>query len=230
MNLQLTASPRGTSKQERATIRNAGNIPAILYGHGITNQTLAIPRASFEKVYHQAGESTLLDLKLDNAKSVKALIQDVDRHPTTGAILHVDFYQVKMDEEITNDVPLIFTGESKAVKELGGVMVKNMDHLKVRCLPSNLPHEIIVDIESLVDFEAHITVADVHLPSGVEAFAKSDEIIALVEPPRSEEELKALDEKVEENVDAVAKVEKEKKLEDAEGTTEAAAPEEKAQK
>ncbi len=186
-------------------------IPAIVYGHGITNENVAVPRPLFEKAYQEAGESTLITLDITGKKPVQVLIQDVDRHPTTGAILHVDFYQVRMDEEITNDVPLVFTGESAAVKALGGILVKNLSTIRVKCLPAHLPHEISVDITPLENFESRITVADIALPSNVEVLAKPEDIIAVVEPPRSEEELKALDEKVEENVEAVQKVVEEKK-------------------
>jgi large subunit ribosomal protein L25 len=211
MNLQLTATPRSISKKERASLRADDMIPAVVYGHGITNENVAVPRSFFEKAYQEAGESTLISLDVTGKKPVQVLIQDVDRHPTSGAILHVDFYQVRMDEEITNDVPLVYAGESAAVKALGGILVKNLSTLKVKCLPADLPHEIAVDISALVDFESRITVADIAIPPNVEVLAKPEDIIAVVEPPRSEEELKALDEKVEENVEEVQKVVEEKK-------------------
>jgi len=211
MNLQLTAAPRSISKQERTSLRKNDMIPAVVYGHGITNENVAVPRPLFEKAYQEAGESTLLTLDIAGKKPVQVLIQDVDRHPTSGAILHVDFYQVRMDEEITNDVPLVYTGESPAVKALGGILVKNHSTLKVKCLPANLPHEIAIDTSLLVDFTSRITVGDVAIPAKVQVLAKPEDIIAVVEPPRTEEELKALDEKVEENVEAVEKVVAEKK-------------------
>lgn len=225
MNLQLTATPRSISKQERASLRQADMIPAVVYGHGITNENVAVPRPLFEKAYQTAGESTLISLDVAGQKPVQVLIQDVDRHPTSGAILHVDFYQVRMDEEIMNDVPLVYIGESPAVKALGGILVKNHSTLRVKCLPANLPHEISVDISALVDFESRLTVADVAVPANVQVLAKLEDIVAVVEPPRSEEELKALDEKVEENVEAVEKVVEEKKP-DEEAVEEGAAPKE----
>ncbi len=214
MTLQLSATTRTASKTERTKLRTSDLIPAVVYGHGIANQNVAVTRATFEKVYQQAGESTLVDLVVEKGGAVPVLIQAVDRHPTSGLPLHVDFYQVRMDEAITNDVPLVYTGESKAMKELGGILVKNADTLKVKCLPKDLPSELHVDISALVDFTSRIAVADIATPPGVEVLAKSDEIIAIVEPPRSEEELKALDEKVQENVETVEKVEQKKPAED----------------
>lgn len=227
--LQLQANSRTTQKKEREQLRANGQIPAVLYGHGITNLTLALPKVVFEKTYQQAGESTLIDIVVDGKAPVKALIQDVDRHPTSGEILHVDLYQVRMDEKISNDVPVVYVGESAAVKALGGILVKNIASLPIRCLPADLPSEIQVDIAPLENFESRITVADLTIPAGVEVLAKPEDVVAVVEPPRSEEELKALDEKVEVNVEAVGKVEKEKKPdEDAEGEAPAADKDKKA--
>ncbi|MFA6042327.1 MAG: 50S ribosomal protein L25 [Patescibacteria group bacterium] len=208
MTLSLTAIPRTASKGERTRVRKEDHIPAVVYGHGIASQTIAVPRSDFEKVFREAGESTLVTLSLQGGAPVQTLIQDVHRHPTLGTIQHVDFYQVRMNEKISNDVPLVFTGESPAVKALGGILVKNIDTLKITCLPADLPSELTVDIRRLENFESRITVADIPLPKGVTLETKAEEIIAVVEAPRTEDELKALDEKVEENVEAVQKVEK----------------------
>lgn len=210
MTLQLQLIARNTTKADKKKLRTTGFIPAVLYGHGTDNQNVAVKKSDFEKVYKAAGESTIISVTKDKKPAVNALIQDVDRHPTSGQILHVDLFQVRMDEKITHDVPLHYIGESKAIKELGGILVKNIDNLTVQCLPADLPSELVVDLTMLADFESRITVSDIKLPKGVEFQAKPDEVVVLVEPPRTEEELKALDEKVEENVETVEKVEKEK--------------------
>jgi large subunit ribosomal protein L25 len=209
MTLQLQLIARSTSKADKKKLRATGFIPAVLYGHGTDNQNVAIQRSEFEKVYKAAGESTIISVTNDKKPAVNALIQDIDRHPTSGEILHVDLFQVRMDEKITHDIPLHYIGESKAIKELGGILVKSIDNLTVRCLPADLPSELVVDLSMLEDFESRITVSDIKMPKGVELEVKPDEVVAVVEPPRTEEELKALDEKVEENVEAVEKVEKE---------------------
>ncbi|RJO59412.1 50S ribosomal protein L25 [Candidatus Parcubacteria bacterium] len=222
MNLKLQAKNREVGKVANVKLRKQDLLPAVLYGHGIKNQNLALNKAEFEKISQQAGASGIIDVVLSGHSPVKALIQDVARHPTSGKILHVDLYQIRMDEKITHDVVLNFTGESKAVKELSGILVKNLSMVPVKCLPADLPAEISVDISKLVDFESKITIADLAIPKGVELLAKPEEVVVLVEPPRSEEELKALDEKVEEKVEEVAKIEKEKPVEE-EGEAEAVA-------
>lgn len=219
----LTAhSRKNLGKQVRA-LRQQGVVPAVLYGHGILATPLAVDRAAFEKVYRQVGESTLLDLTLEGTSAVKVLIQEVQVHPTSGMVQHVDFHQVRMDEKLQVDIPLKFVGEPPAVKELGGVLVKNMDHLKVECLPQDLVHEIEVNVGTLVEFNQSLRLSDLAIPAGIRTFMNHDEIIATVTPPRSEAELDALKEKVEEDVSKIEKVE-EKKAEDAEASDAAPAP------
>lgn len=225
----LSASTRDERQKVVRRLRKQGYIPAILYGHGVENVLLKLASAPFEKVYRSAGGSTLVDLKVDDRPPVKAIIQDVTRDPITGRFQHVDFHQVKMTEKITTEVALTFVGESKAVKGFGGVLVKNLDRVKIECLPGDLVHEIPVGIAKLEKFEDRITIKDLTVPNGITLLEKTDEVVCLVVPPRSEEELKALEEKPEEKVEEVGTVEKPKAEEEAEGEEAAAGSEPKAE-
>jgi large subunit ribosomal protein L25 len=100
-------------------------------------------------------------------------------------------------------VELVFEGVPPAIKELGGILVKNMSHVKIECLPGNLPHAITVDISSLKTFADNIRVSNLNIPAGVEVLSDANDTVVLVSEPRSEEELKALEENVSENVAAV---------------------------
>jgi len=97
---------------------------------------------------------------------------------------HVDFFEVNMSETLTATVPLEFTGESAAVKAMGGTLVKVISEVEVQCLPKDLPHQLEVDISALKSFEDVITLADLALPSGVALTADPEEVIAKVQPPR----------------------------------------------
>ncbi len=220
MKLQLQAQTRKAKGKQLAKFRKAGTVPAVLYGHGMKSVSLAVAYSPFEKVYREAGGSSLIDIEVDNGKPVKALIQDVQRDPLSGKFLHVDFHAVRMTEKINTEVVLKFTGESKAVKELGGILVKNLDEVKVSCLPSDLVHEIEIDISRLTTFEDQIRIRDLRVPTGIEIKEKPEEVVVLVQPPRTEEELKELEQTVVEDVQQVEKVEKEKKEEEAEETAE----------
>lgn len=219
----LAANKRDILGKANARLRRQGSIPAVLYGHGIPPLALAVPERDFARAYRTAGESTLVELHVDDAKPVKVLIHETQEHPVSGKTVHVDFYQVRMDERITAEVALRFVGDAPAVKELGGVLVKNFDHLKVSCLPGDLVPEIVVESASLVTFDDVIRIRDLALPKTLEVLEKEDSVVATVIPPRSEEELKALEEKPEEDVEAIAKIEKKPKEEEGEETTETAA-------
>lgn len=190
--------------------RKQGKIPGVVYGHKIKSLSLSLDTKNFQKVFKAAGESTLLSLEIAGEKQPRhVLIKGVQKEPVFGAILHVDFYEVKMTEKITAEIPLIFVGESFAVKDLSGILVKNIDQIEVSCLPQDLPHEIKVDITSLKTFDDLIHIQDLIIPANVEVTANPKDVVASITPPRSEEELAGLEEKVEEKVEAVGDVKKE---------------------
>lgn len=186
--IRLEGQSRGDIGKKVKVLRAQGLTPAVLYGHKIKNINLVIPSKAFEKVYARAGESTLLDLVLDGGTPKKVLVQDVQKDALSGTVIHIDFHEVSMTEKITTEIPLKFIGESKAVKELAGVLVKNMDDLKVECLPSDLVHEIEVDITPLVDFETSIHVKELNIPKGITVLVQPDEVVITAIPPRAEEE------------------------------------------
>jgi large subunit ribosomal protein L25 len=220
MALELTAKMREVLGRKVKSLRKKGSIPAILYGLKAKSIPLEIDYSEFEKIFKEAGESTVIKLKTGK-ESKNVLIYDVARDPVSEKFIHVDFYEVRMDKPITAEVPLVFEGEAPAVKNLEGVLVKNITEIEVEALPANLPHEIKVDISYLNTFEDLIHVKDLKIPDGVKVSVNPDEIVALVSPPRSEEELKSLEEKVEEKIEEVVKVgEEEKAAEAVEGEEE----------
>jgi len=213
--LELKAKPRQELGKKTNKQRKAGQIPAVIYGHGIKSEPLYVEKKDFLKTYKEAGESTLITLEI-GGKNRNVLIHDVARDALSEGIIHVDFYQVRMDEKIKAEVPLNFIGESDAVKSEGGVLVKNIQELEIEALPKDLPHHIDIDISALKTFDDHIFVKDLSIPDNVKILVQTDEIIASVMPPRSEEELAALEEKVEEKVEEVKVVGEEEKAAEAE--------------
>lgn len=203
----LAATSRAVVGKKVEQLRRQRQIPGVMYGHGLPSVSLGIDSLAFQKVWRQAGSSSLVDLTVDQKPPVKVLIHDTQHHPTTSAVLHVDFYRVKMSEKLQTDIELNFVGQSPAVKEQGGIFVRSLDKVKVECLPADLVHAIDVDISSLKKFEDRLHVRDIIVPQGVTILGKPDEVVASVMPPRSESELEALSSKVEEDVTAVAGVE-----------------------
>ena len=213
--LSLSAKIRKDLGKKVKALRKKGMIPAILYGSGIKNLPLEIDAKEFEKVLNGAGESSLIKLQVQDEdkknKEFVVLIHEIENDPLTLKPIHIDFYQPKLKEEVEALVPLIFEGESKAVKELGGTLVKNISEVKVKALPLNLPKEIKVSIEKLKTFEDEIFISDLKLPEGVKILKDPKEIVAFAAPPEKvEEELaKPVEEKVEEVEKVVEKKEEE---------------------
>lgn len=216
--LNLTAKIRKDTGKKVKSLRDKGVLPGVLYGPKVENTILEIDLKEFEKVYDEAGESSLFSLKLDK-KEYLVLIHAVELDPMTQTPIHVDFYQPKLDEEITADIPLVFEGEAPAAKNLGGTLIKNIHELEVKALPQDLPHEIKVSIDKLETFEDSVLVKDLVVGDKVKIVKKPEEIVALVSPPTKVEE--ELEKPVEEKVEEVERV-KEKKEEEKEEVAEEA--------
>lgn len=198
-------------------VREEGQIPAVLYGPEIQPVSIAVDRTAFQKLYAEAGESTLVDLVVDGGKPAKVLIQDVQYDPMKGMAIHVDFRQINMNKEMTATIELNFVGEAPAVKELGGTLMKPLTTLSVKCLPKDLVSSVDVDLTVLKTFDNIIRVADLVLPAGITSLEEADTTVAKVSPPLTEDQLKAMEESSTVNVaDIEISVERGKKEEEGE--------------
>ena len=216
----LKAEPRELIGKKAQKLREQNLIPAVLYGHNIKNQNLAVKKNDFFKVYSQVGESSLINLQINEARPIKTLIHDLQLDPVNDEIIHVDFYQVREDEKIKAHLKLEFEGEAPAVKELGGVLVKNIDEVEIECLPNDLEllKEIKVNLTGLKNFNDAIHIKELSIPSGIKILTSPDEVVALITEIQEEkiEEIKPVAE-----VEVVAKA----KEGEEEGTEEKAAAE-----
>lgn len=208
--LELKAQPREILGKKVKKLRQTGYIPAILYGHKIKSQPLSVEQKDFQCIFSQTGETSILSLAVGDKKH-NVLIHDLARDPVTQNILHIDFYEVRMDETLKAKIPLIFTGESLAVKSEDGVLVKAVQEIEVEALPKNLPKEISVDISALSTFEDKIQIKDLKVAPSIKILAEPDEVVASVVPPRSEKELEEMAAKPIEEVGEVKVVGEEEK-------------------
>jgi len=201
--------------REAKKARQKDTVAGVLYGPEIKkNVSLELDSKEFDKVYRDAGQSSLISLSIEGQKDkFLVLIHQIQLDPLSDKPVHIDFYQPKLKEETEVKIHLVFEGESLAVKDLGGTLVKNISEVEVRALPQDLPREIRVNVSKLKTFQDTILIKDIELPPGVKILKKPEEIVALaVQPQKVEEELvKPIEEKVEE----VAKVEKKKEEEPA---------------
>ena len=162
-------------------------MPAVLYGNKVTNQNLTLDAREFDKILKKAGESTIVELVTDDKKVHPVLIHDVQIHYLTSVPTHVDFYEVSLTQKLKAKVVLEFTGEAPAVKTLGGVLVKILNEVEVECLPSDLPHNITVALESLITLQDSLHVKDLKVPAKVKIVTAGDEMVIKVQPPRDVE-------------------------------------------
>lgn len=223
--IKLQAQTRTIVGKKVSNLRKQNLLPAILYGHDQKPENLTINLGEFMKIYDRAGSSSLVDLFINEKDAGKILIHDVQYHPVQDNPLHVDLYKIKMTEKIETEIPLEFIGEAPAVKDLEGNLIKNRDRIKVRCLPADLVPKITVDISSLKTFDDAIHVKNLPISSTIEVLDAQEETVVLVEPPRSEEELKTMEEETTaeaekagiEKMETEVEAEKAKKEEGGEG-------------
>jgi large subunit ribosomal protein L25 len=210
--IRLEAKPRLEKGRKTNKGRGEGLVPAVIYGKGIEPQSLWINALDLSRLLKKSGESVIIDLLIGGKNGRNVLIHELQKNAVNGRYIHVDFYQVNMAEKIEAEVRFEFVGESEAVKALGGVLVKSMDKVEVKCLPADLPSYIEVDISAIKTFEDHICIKDLKLSDKVEIEIDPETVVALVTPPRSEEELSQLEEKVDADVTKVEGVVKEEPL------------------
>jgi large subunit ribosomal protein L25 len=186
---KLAATSRTVTGKKVAYLRRDGQLPAVVYGRGIDSDNVAVNAHEFEQLRRHAGPNTLIDLSVDGGKATPILVHDVQLHRVTRVPLHADLYIVRMTEELTVDVQLVSEGESEAIENGGGTLMRAIEHVRVRALPDHLPQSIHYSIESLRTFDDAIHVRDLEIPADATLLTDGDEVVAKVLPPRVEEEV-----------------------------------------
>lgn len=186
--IKLTARPRTEAGRNAVkAVRRRGAIPAVIYGAHRQPANLEVDARALQNVLsHAIGENILVELEIEEggqSSTRLSLIQEVQHHPVKGNILHVDFHEVSMTEEIEAEVVLEPVGEAVGVKTYGGLLQQSLHSLPIRCLPQHLPEVLRVDISSLNVGQA-LHVRDLPLPEGVRATADPDVTVFLVSEPR----------------------------------------------
>ena len=185
-------------------------MPAVFYGPKEESTPIAIETVVFKKLWKEAGESTVIELKGDGILK-EVLIHDVDIHPVSGEPRHADFYVIEEGKKVTVKIPLEFVGVAPAVKELGGILVKVLHEIEIEVPPKDLPQHIEVNVEGLITFESHILAKDISIPDSAELVTNEDDTVALVNEAKEEEI-----EEVEASLDDITVEEKGKKEEEGE--------------
>ncbi|HXI19872.1 MAG TPA: 50S ribosomal protein L25, partial [Gemmatimonadales bacterium] len=178
---------QGAGKGAARALRRTGQVPAVIYGHNRAPESLAVDGAVLGKLLSgiTAG-STILDVSLDGAEPVKALIREIQRHPLRATdVLHLDLYEVRADEEITLEVPLKVVGIPDGVRNFGGVLDQVMHRLEIQVFPADIPPHIELDVTNL-GIGKSLFVRDVKLDKG-EILNDPTLPVCSVVAPRTEE-------------------------------------------
>jgi len=166
--IELEAANREILGKKVRFLRRQGITPVHLFGHGIKSMALQCDTAQLHRVLAEAGQTRLISLKLDNEKRPRnVVVREVQVEPRTGESLHVDFYQVKMAEQVKVEVPVVLVGEAPALRLRENTLVQELSTLSVECLPAKIPDSVELDLTSLTEPDQAARVKDIELDEGV---------------------------------------------------------------
>lgn len=188
MALQIAVDARTASGKQTKRLRAAGVVPGVVFGKKAGSVPVQVDAKEFEAIYREAGRTSIIQVAIAGGAPTNVVIKSVQRNPLTGRALHIDFFAPDMTHEMTADVPLSFTGVAPGVELTGGFLLTALDSVRVRALPTNMPHELTVDLSPLIDLDAAIYVRDLMVGESNAVLNDLDELVAKVMPPRVEVE------------------------------------------
>ena len=190
MDLELTLDAREAYGKANKRLRRTGMVPGVVYGKGHESTPVQVESKVFDTLYRAAGRTSVIKFHLPGeGRATSGLIKSVQRHPLSGNAVHVDFFLVNLRQEMELDVPLVFIGDSPAVVDGGGTLLHSMSQVHVKALPNDIPQQIEVNVATLLNFDVAIHVRDLNLNRDlVHVLTDGDALVAMVVPPRQEEE------------------------------------------
>src|SRR5216683_3956818 len=178
--MQLNASTRQILGKRSRRLHREGKLTAVVYGHAAEATPLVLDRLEFQKVFVKSGRTHLVDLVVDGSRTEKVLVREIQSHPRRLGPIHVDFYQVNLEEKIRVEVPIHLTGESAAVKRGDADILQPIHALEVECLPTEIPEEFEVDLTPLAEIDDGLRVSELSVPKGVTILADPDELVVKI--------------------------------------------------
>jgi len=183
--IPLELEKREILGNKNKALRASGMTPAHVFGHGVKSQSLQGPTSEMERVIARAGTSRLIGLKVGVEKRARhVVIREVQRKPSTGILLHVDFYQVKSKEKMVADVPVHVVGEAPVLESKANTLVVEIPSLTIECLPSKIPSRISVDVSNLKEPSDVIRVHDIKPGEGISVMNSPELVVVKIEVER----------------------------------------------
>src|SRR4030042_5213489 len=190
--MDLTAHTREIRGKKVKTLRRQGFTPVHLFGHGIEPEALQCNTIDLQKVLAKAGTTGIVGLKLDKSRKKRnVMVREIQREPRSHQILHVDFYQIRMEEKLKGDVPICLTGEAPALKMKENFLSHELNSLSVECLPDNIPNHIEVDVTVLEEADQSIHVHDIVLGEEITVLNHPEQLVAKINIRHVEREITA---------------------------------------
>jgi len=179
--MEITADAREIKGKKVRFLRRQGITPAHIFGHGIEPVALQCDTVELKKVLAQAGTTGIVGLKLGKAKKLRnVMVREVQREPRSGELLHVDFYQVRMEEKLKVDVPIIVVGEAPALKMKENFLTHELTNLTIECLPDAIPSRVEVDVSVLEEADQGIHVEDISLGEEIAVLNNPEQLVVKV--------------------------------------------------
>jgi large subunit ribosomal protein L25 len=186
--LVLQAKSRDVVGKRVKQLRRAGLVPGNVYGRGQESQAIQTDLTEIQRVFGEVDRNAVVTMSIDGAsETIPVVLREVQRHPVTRNLLHLDFYQVDLTRVIHSECRLVLIGESEAVS-MGGTVVQSLEALMLEALPGAMPSVVEVDITVLEDFGHSVLVRDLELPDGVTALTDGAVAVATALAPRVTEE------------------------------------------
>jgi len=187
--LTLKATKRDILGKKTRFLRRQGIIPTHIFGHNIKSLALQCDTAKLQRIIAQAGTTRLIALEIEGDKRPRSVfIREIQKDEVRGQLLHVDFYQVRKEEKIKADVPLVLVGEAPAMQIKGRMLTHALTSLSVECLPDKLPPQIEIDLSPLEEVEQAIYVSDIALSPDITLITNPTQLIVKVSAVEVEEE------------------------------------------
>jgi len=192
---ELKVSHRDVLGKKVRFLRREGLTPVNLYGPNIESLSFQVETSLLKRLIAKVGRNALIALKVDSARKPRmAMIRDIQRHPLTGELLHVGFFQVEMTHSVKVEVPLLFLGEAPAAMTSRAMLIENLTSLEVEALPADLPRNIEVDLTVLEEINQAIHVRDIVVDKAVEVLNDPDQLVVKVMESKIEKLLEEIEE------------------------------------